>query len=259
MYKFTRIRLGVLMPLLVVFSLAVFGIAYANHSWGTYHWARGINPFTVNLGDNVTFAWDTYLTTASGDWSQSTVLDAPVIAGANLKNCKPVAGRVEVCNSKYGFNGWLGLAQIWVSGSHITQGVTKLNDTYFNTKTYNTPAWRGFVMCQEVGHTFGLDHQDEIFSNPNLGTCMDYTSNPAGPLSNEHPNLHDYDQLEAIYTHLESSTSVVVRNPSSARDDLEGPPQWGKIIKKSSDGRPSLYVRDFGGGHKVFTFVIWAK
>lgn len=246
---------------IIILSLAVFGVVYANHSWGTYHWARGANPFNMNLGDNVSPAWDDYLANASGDWSQSNVLDTTVVAGANLKNCKPVNGRVEVCNRKYGFNGWLGLAQIWVSDSHITQGVTKLNDTYFNTKTYNTPAWRGSVMCQEIGHTFGLDHQDENFSNANLGTCMDYTGNPMGPPSNEHPNQHDYDQLGAIYAHLESSTSAAItQNSSSARsDDLEGPSQWGKIIKKSSDGRPSLYARDFGGGHKVFTFVIWAK
>jgi predicted Zn-dependent protease len=60
-----------------------------------------------------------------------------------------------------------------VSGSHIVQGTTKVNDTYFNTATYNTRAWRQLVMCQEVGHTFGLDHQDETFNNPNLGSCMD--------------------------------------------------------------------------------------
>ncbi len=35
-------------------------------------------------------------------------------------------------------------------------------------------------MCQEIGHDFGLDHQDENFNNPNLGTCMDYTNDPLG-------------------------------------------------------------------------------
>jgi hypothetical protein len=50
-------------------------------------------------------------------------------------------------------------------------------------------------MCQEVGHTVGLDHQDTSLDNPNLGTCMDYTSNPLGPPDNEHPKKHDYDEL----------------------------------------------------------------
>jgi len=87
---------------------------------------------------------------------------------------------VEVCNAAYGTNGWLGVAQIWVSRRHIVQGTTKVNDTYFSTGKYNTPAWRQMVMCQEVGHTFGLVHQDENFNNTNLGTCMDYTNDRAG-------------------------------------------------------------------------------
>lgn len=264
MHKLIRIRLGVLIPLFVILSLAVFGVVYASHSWGAYHWARSTNPFTLKAVDSVTSAWDSYLDTANVDWSVSNMLDLTKEAGStgstDRRRCKPVAGKIRACNYTYGNNGWLGLAQIWVSGNHITQGVTKVNDTYFNTTTYNTPAWRSLVMCQEVGHTFGLDHQDENFSNPNLGTCMDYTSNPAGPPGNEHPNLHDYDQLETIYAHLESSTSTVTRGSSSANnDDVDGPRQWGRIIKKSSDGHPSLYVRDFGGGHKVFTFVIWAE
>ena len=244
---------------LVVSALAT--VAYASHSWGTYHWARTTNPFNLKLGDNVSSAWDAYLGTTSSDWSVSTVLDTKIVAGqTDPRKCRAVLGKVQVCNSKYGNNGWLGLAQIWVSGNHIVQGVTKLNDTYFNTTPYNTPAWRNLVMCQEVGHTLGLDHQDEIFDNPNLGTCLDYTNNPSGPLSNEHPNQHDYDQLETIYAHPDSTTTVGQTLPNGrANVDLEEPTEWGRAIKKSGNGRNSLHERDLGKGHKVFTFVIWAN
>lgn len=263
MNKFIRFRFYVLFgSMIVIFSFAVFGAAvYASHSWGTYHWARNINPFNLNLGDNVSSVWDAYLAGASNDWSQSSLLDTTVVDGAHLKNCKPVSGRTEVCNKKYGFSGWLGVASIWVSDSHIMQGTVRLNDTYFNTAKYNTPAWRSFVMCQEIAHTLGLDHQDENFNNLNLGTCMDYTSNPSGPPSNEHPNQHDYEQLEAIYAHLDSSTSIAQLSSSSASngDDGERPSHFGKATRKSSNGRSSLYVQDLGGGHKVFTFVTWAE
>ncbi|MBC9002950.1 MULTISPECIES: hypothetical protein [Micromonospora] len=41
---------------------------------------------------------------------------------ASPKTCKATAGRVEVCNSAYGNNGWLGIASISVTGgTHITQ------------------------------------------------------------------------------------------------------------------------------------------
>ena len=100
----------------------------ANHSWGNYHWARTSNPFTLKVGDNVSATWDAMLNTTVADWSQSQVLDLVKVAGrSNPRNCRPTAGQVEVCNSTYGNNGWLGIAQIWASGSHITQGVTKLN------------------------------------------------------------------------------------------------------------------------------------
>ncbi len=241
--------------------VASFGgmIAYASHSWGVYHWSRTANPFNLKLSDNVSANWDSFLATASSDWSLSNALDTTVVSGSiNPKNCKPVKGGVQVCSSRYGFNGWLGVASIWISGDHITQSTVKLNDTYFNTATYNKPEWRNFVMCQEVGHTFGLDHQDEVFTNANLGTCMDYTNNPSG--LNEHPNLHDYDQLETIYTHLDSITTIGSKEPTSnGGADLDHPSQWGREIKRSSDGKSSLHVKNLGKGDKVFTFVIWAN
>lgn len=250
----------------VVALIVIASVAFASHSWGGYHWALSANPFTVKIGDNVSTAWDAHLNLAANNWNASDVLDAAVVAGkSSQKNCRPTSGRVEVCNSKYGNNGWLGIAQIWASGSHITQGVVKMNDTYFNRAQYNTPAWRQFVVCQEVGHTFGLDHQDETFNNPNLGTCMDYTNDPSGTiggqLGNTVPNQHDFDELAAIYDHIDalSSPSEQAISPASAADaDVTDPSKWGKELRKSSNGRSSLYGRDLGNGRKIFTFVIWA-
>ncbi len=38
--------------------------------------------------------------------------------------------------------------------------------------------------------------------------------------------------------------------------DLSGPAQWGRVVKGSRN--TAVYEADFGGGNKVFTFVIWA-
>lgn len=265
----TSSRIKAIMAATVLLSAgALVTIAYASHSWGGYHWARTANPFTLKLGDNVSTVWDGHLAAASTDWTMSPVLDTTIVAGQFRGNCLPIKGRVEVCNKTYGNNGWLGIASIWASGSHITQGTVKLNDTYFNTPTYNTPAWRQFVVCQEVGHTFGLDHQDENFSNANLGTCMDYTNDPDGTfytqLDNRHPNLHDYDELGIIYAHPDSFTTLSSTKSSasvSAGDDIDtsNPSEWGKVIRKSHDGRSSVHERNLGKGNKVFTFVIWAN
>jgi hypothetical protein len=247
---------------LVVLALAV--PAFANHSWGGYHWARTSNPFTLKVGDNVTSQWDGILNTTISDWSQSTVVDLTKVAGQATGRCKGTSGRDEVCNGTYGNTGWLGVASISVTGgTHITLGTVKLNDTYFNTSTYNTTAWRNLVSCQEVGHTLGLDHQDTNFNNANLGTCMDYTNDPS---TNQHPNKHDYDELVTIYTHLDSFTTISALLPGGAStlslptapgDDLEAPWQWGTPVAWDGAGRANVFVLDRGEGEQVITRVVW--
>jgi hypothetical protein len=277
---FAMIRLRLLITLIIVPALAALlalvafsPAAQANHSWNGYHWARQSSPFTLKLGDNVSSKWDPYLGTTSTDWSKSTVLDTRIVAGlANPDTCRPTSGRVEVCNSAYGNNGWLGIAQVWVSGKHITQGTTKMNDTYFHTAKYDTTAWRNLVMCQEVGHTFGLDHQDEVLNNPNLGTCMDYTNDPNGGAggasatdpSNQHPNQHDYEELALIYSHLDSTTTVGSSSatsampPAASRGDLNSRAEWGRKIREAPNGKLELWVHGFGNGKRMFSVVIRA-
>lgn len=257
MSRITRRNFAIAVGLLAVVAIPM--TLLANHSWNGYHWARTQNPFTLKVGDNVSSVWDPILNTTISDWSKSTVLDLNKVAGSSgtRRKCSATSGRVEVCNNTYGSNGWLGVAQVWVSGLHITQGTVRLNDTYFNTSTYNTTAWRNLVSCQEVGHTLGLDHQDENFNNANLGTCMDYTNNPG---TNQHPNQHDYDELSIIYSHLDSTTTLgqTTKMPNAMTDlDLEHSSNWGRLVSESRNHGQSVYELDFGGGHKVFTFVTW--
>lgn len=257
----TRIfRRLVAVPVMVLAVQALAPAANANHSWGGYHWARTSNPFTLTVLDSLTSNWKPYLGTTSKDWTASTVLDMKIATGdtRSAKRCPGTTGKVEVCNSTYGRNGWLGIAQISISGSHILAGTVKLNDTYFNTAHYNTTAWRNLVMCQEVGHTLGLDHQDETFDNTNLDTCMDYTNLPE---SNQHPNQHDYDELVTIYGHTDSTTTVA-SSPAKAgalAAEVHAQDEWGQAIRYAPDGRPVLFVRVLSGDVKHFTWVTWAE
>lgn len=264
-------RLGVSAVTAVLLAALGAAPASASHSWAGYHWARTTNPFTVKLGDEVSNAWDGYLGTtgfapaaawngfpgsAAGDWSldrspgaasttAANPLNATVVAGLTTpRKCRAVGGRVEACDAYYGSNGWLGLASVWISGAHITQATVKLNDTYFSTSTYNTSVWRASVMCQEVGHAFGLDHQDT--SGADLHTCMDYANSPGN--DNGHPNQHDYDQLASIYGHLDSSTTLAAgatRTPS------------GGLKRVKETGRETLYVEDLGNGRRRLIWVVW--
>jgi hypothetical protein len=196
------------------------------------------------------------------------MLNPTVVDGKNLSNpkrCTPQTGRVEVCNAKYGSNGWLGIAQISIDrNGHITQGTAKMNDTYYSTAKYNTPYWRSHVICQEVGHTFGLGHQDE--SGADLHTCMDYASNPDE--DNNYPNQHDYEQLRAIYDpgfqstptatargHLDSTNTSQMTAAVSKKDHPNSRSGWGKLKHKTADGRHEIYEREFSDGEKLVTFV----
>src|SRR5215203_837894 len=266
MFAMPRLRLlGALVigsALAVLLTLVVYSpAAQAHHSWGKYHWARTTTSFNLKLGDNVSSGWDTYLnataSSSDSDWSDSSVLDTNIVTGRTTgATCAPTSGRVEVCNAAYGTNGWLGLAQIWIG---------------------------------RRSHTFGLDHQDENHTNTNLGTCMDYTNDPSGTLgtngtlSNEHPNQGDYDELLCVYApayngvtlsttthsctgtgHLDRTTTVAPASaastmpPAASRGDLNSRAQWGQLIRQSRNERLALYERNFGGGKKLVTFVIWA-
>ena len=257
----------------IIIGLGSASSVLASHSWGNYHWSHTTTPLALMLGDNVTSTWDSYLVTTSNAWSQSNVLDTTIVAGTALRHksanrdCSPVAGTVQVCNKTYGNNGWLGLAQIWISGSHITQGVAKMNDSYFNTAKYNNPNEKLHVMCQEVGHTFGLGHTSEDGSSQN--TCMDYFSNTganAASTLSTLPNQHDYDQLAAIYAHADSSnsfisTSLSNRGASEAAqsDEFTNASDWGKAIGQDAQGRNNQFEKDLGQGNKRITHVFWVE
>lgn len=256
---------------LAALSAAVLTVpASADHAWGDYHWANTAGEVQLTINYSVTSQWTGAVLTAISDWNPSTKLELTgKVSTANRKKCTAPTGQILVCNEAYGPRGWLGIASISLdSQGHITKGTTKLNDTYFNTAQYNTSAWRALVTCQEIGHDFGLGHQDENFDNPNLGTCMDYTSSPG---TNQHPNRHDFDQLEAIYDHFDSyGTSLAAAptnfgmrdfaRPAGAADADEvgdSPAQWGRPIRADARGRPDLFEQNLPDGGRRITHVFW--
>jgi hypothetical protein len=259
------------LALVLSVGLAIAAIttgAQANHAWGGYHWARTTPQFTLKLGNNTTTAsWSSHLAQSSSDWNSGrTPILTSIVAGGSNKRCSMVIGTTQVCNGTYGNNGWLGLASINITGGvHITQGSAKMNDTYFNTSTYNNPNEREHVMCQEVAHTFGLGHQSEDGSSQN--SCMDYFSNTganAGSTISTKPNQHDFDMLNSIYSHLDSTTTVASFGETLAAASVPGdvdvsddPNSWGQLVKQSANGRSSIYERQNHDNSKTLTHVFW--
>lgn len=222
--------------LLIAAAVATFGLAAvptsASHSWSNYHWGRTANPFTLTLVDSVVGVWDSLLPTVSTDWTASSVLNTTITAGAtgtlDRLLCQPVGGKARVCSFNYGPNLWFGLATVWVTNGHISQATTQVNDYYF-TGSYGNNTARRHVLCQEVGHDLGLDHQ---YTEP---SCMDDTNSKLNTASFVDPGAHDFAQLQTIYAHTDSSNSWT-RNERSARP---------KVIV-SHDGASTVY-----------TYILW--
>ena len=241
--------------------------APASHSWGTYHWARTTPQVTLKLGDNLTSSWKSFLSQASSDWNSpqlfgatSTPLLTAIVAGSSKSRCSMVAGTTQVCNSNYGNNGWLGLASInIVNGEHITQGTAKMNDSYFSTAKYNNPNEKLHVMCQEVAHTFGLDHQSVDGSS--LNTCMDYFSNTgvaATIVDSTRPNNHDFVQLNSIYATLDTTTTVSPMTTAASNSETsDDPNSWGQFMRDRSAGQSAYYEKNNQDGSVTITHVYW--
>ena len=89
---------------------------------------------------------------AVSDWNNLTILNLSAVSSGE---------ETYVFNANSGNTGWGGLASIKsYSGCTILRATAQLN-TYYS---WTTNAARG-VHCQEVGHTFGLDHSND-------GGCM---------------------------------------------------------------------------------------
>ncbi len=209
--KFTRLSLCIAGAA----ALLTVGVtATATHTWNNYHWARTAQNFPLQVVDSTTPEWDGELAQTIVDWSTSSSLNLAVTSADDSsrtrQRCPAVLGQIRVCNNTYGNNGWLGLASINLdSNGHITQGTAKMNDSY--AASFAVQAERDHVMCQEVGHLFGLGHTSEDGSSQK--TCMDYSQDPGST----RPNSHDFAMLADMYAHLDSYDSYATGAPTGSK------------------------------------------
>lgn len=256
-------------------ALLFSAVGHASHSWGNYHWARTTASFDLPVINSTTSDWDDYVGVAVSYWSQSLVLNmAEDIYGSTdrkvRRQCKGGSGMVRICNLAYGYTGWLGIAGISIdSDGHITTGYTKLNDSYFAAAPYSDPTWKQSVTCQELGHNVGLGHQDEDFNVASSNSCMEYQDPPF-----LYPDLHDYDQLETIYGHLDSYDSYATpalggggggdggcnappnKGCNKARPTNNRDIGWGASLGRR--GQQETFMRIDPDGTRHLTFVTWA-
>ena len=272
-----RLRSLLIFTVVVLIAVPMF----AGHGWSTYHWGRSCSTCEASIEvrkslTNTAYAnWNDHLQkSVFGDpanpntanrrgWNDSEVLALNVTVGASdasyRQSCPSISNAVRVCNYPYGSTGWAGLAQINLNSSgHIAWGTAKMNDTYFGAGS--TATWARHVMCQEVGHDFGLGHTSENGSSQN--TCMDYYRNTSNSdWTSTGPNQHDFDQLRAQHHYGASLTPSVQSRATIGLADgvsFNEPWEWGTPIEWDSEGRAVVYKFEYGDGQAVITHVYWA-
>lgn len=173
------------------------GIVLANHPWicsgsTAYHWSSTTvgyaSPVEERAGGRaIGRNRQDYVNAFNGSvsvWHTGTAMN--LVSGTQLR----------LYYDTYGRNGWLGLATIYPSGCIITRATSKANDSYLRDTSRYSQTNVDHVTCQEVGHTFGLDH-----NRTETNTCMNDTILTAGNKINQ----HDKDQLASIYAGLRSA------------------------------------------------------
>ncbi len=234
----------------IILSLFVSSNVSADHRWNDYHWASKTSTINLKVIDSTTAEWDQELNNSLHAWSRLTspfifTIDSANDRSKTRKRCNMVSGQMRVCNASYGRNGWLGMASINLNSSgHISQGTAKLNDSYASSWTAEM---KNHVMCQEIGHVFGLGHTSEDGSSQ--GTCMDYSQSE----DSQWPNSHDYQLLMDMYEHLEDNNSY----DDGTAANTDGKCKGGPRRCGSSKGN-----FEYGKGHKIISkdkYEVWIQ
>eukprot|EP01006_Ploeotia_vitrea_P063329 TRINITY_DN85333_c0_g1_i1.p1 TRINITY_DN85333_c0_g1~~TRINITY_DN85333_c0_g1_i1.p1 ORF type:complete len:311 (-),score=26.59 TRINITY_DN85333_c0_g1_i1:146-1078(-) len=182
------------------------------HSTGTFSLPR-------NPGDSsqITTTWSALLAEVVARWNSipnipegyvsggqalpfpwNSASTSPAKASFEVVPCDTSGAQVESFDRDLGANsGYLGYAQVRTykrPKGVISSAISVMNTGYIGVD-YEFSSIRGLqhVLCQEIGHTFGLDHQSE--SGADWNSCMDYSRD----LDNPYPNVHDRELLDQMY------------------------------------------------------------
>jgi len=154
----------------------------AIHSWGGYHWRSDhLSPTVYNKTPSTLYD-------VSGTVLKWSSLNTPIQPAMSLDR------KADISVSESSSIFWLGIATIYLDSSgHIVKGDVKLNTRLL--KKYS-PAVAAHVLCQELGHIWGLDHNEV-----DTDTCMNDLTAVSSPWL--YPNAHDTEELNLIYNHTD--------------------------------------------------------
>ena len=235
----------------VVTTFAGFvGAATANHSWGSYHWARTSNPFTLKLDNNVTTAWTPtspppLLTGLPPPCSTRAIITA---IGLSEHAVSPAPAGSRSATATYGNNGWLGVARSRSAATHHPAHGQAQRHLLQHSDLQHAP-WRQPRHVPRGRPHVGLDHQDVNFDQ------------------HEPRDLHGLHQHTGPRTSTRTRTTTTSCRPSTAH--LDSTTTVGASAGFLPDACPvspsppanqvnrSTYRTDLGDGHALVTHIFW--
>jgi len=229
----------------------------ARDSFNGAHWARTTSTLNLDLGSELSNGWDRYLKRADNEWSESDAVNLRVVGSAG--GCGMTRGRVEVCNGQYRNDNWLGLTIADIDGNrHIYRALVLMNDYYFDQPRYDRTDAKRHTMCQEVGHSLGLDHR---YSK----TCMN--DREIFGAAYDSPSSADYKELADLYRHRDRDSTVSRAGvESTARSEPAEPVDAALVedavakAKAARDGKgEATVVEDLGGGRSRIIHVTFVE
>jgi hypothetical protein len=159
---------------------------------------------TVRINNALDPSYHSFFTTSIQNWENATQFGVPdsirfdvSTIGPSSSACEDgIFGEIVVCNADYGQTKWVGIELSVTDGGNMLKSIVKINDYYLS----RVPAvYKQYTLCHEIGHSIGLEHQDENFYNKGTQSCMDYT---AYVQDSTQPNKIDYGKLTQLYGKL---------------------------------------------------------
>ncbi len=161
---------------LAAFLVVSTGLVLANNQWYCWHWASP--NVSVNTAASDSY-WKGIISSEFSQWDSGTCMQ--------FTTGSQITGDAGF----YGSTGWLGLARLLdydASTCEIFRAESLANQSYLDGSSYDETDDR-HVVCQEHGHTIGLDHR----KGPRNQTCMNDTF-----LGFPDFDQHDADTVAAI-------------------------------------------------------------
>lgn len=113
-------------------------------------WKNKGNGLRLEVVNALQEQWHNNFNIAVAEWDAGTP-DALTLTTSTAEydyDCKPIQGKIKVCNGDYGDTRWKGVNQVLLSGGWIISSTAKLNEYYLARAS---EAQRQYTTCHEIG------------------------------------------------------------------------------------------------------------